>query len=161
MTAEGKAPFANPRNAPRQPAAEGPAGDRDRPLSMTVHGIGAREGWEPETQSGAYEQLAAWGLPVSSHAQVFDDLDGALGYIAHWGEHRHDVEHEIDGVVVKVDQVPLQRRLGRHQQRAALGDRPQVPPEEATTSCTTSGSTSAAPAASRRSPTWSRCRSAA
>jgi DNA ligase (NAD+) len=89
MTAEGKAPFANPRNA-----AAGSLRQKDprvtatAPLSMTVHGLGAREGWEPETQSGAYEQLAAWGLPVSSHAQVFDDLDGALGYIAHWGEHR-------------------------------------------------------------------------
>jgi len=134
MAAEGKAPFANPRNA-----AAGSLRQKDprvtatRPLSMTVHGLGAREGWEPETQSGAYDQLAAWGLPVSSHAQVFDDLDGVLGYIASWGEHRHDVEHEIDGVVVKVDQVPLQRRLGATSSAPRWAIAHKYPPEEATT----------------------------
>ena len=134
LTAEGRPPFANPRNA-----AAGSLRQKDprvtatRPLSLTVHGVGAREGWEPETQSGAYEQLAAWGLPVSAHAQVFDDLDGALGYIAHWGEHRHDVEHDIDGVVVKVDQVPLQRRLGATSSAPRWAIAHKYPPEEATT----------------------------
>ena len=104
-----------------------------RPLSLTVHGIGAREGWEPESQSAAYAQLGEWGLPVSRHAQVFDDLDGVLGYIAHWGEHRHDVEHDIDGVVVKVDQVPLQRRLGATSAAPRWAIAHKYPPEEATT----------------------------
>ena len=134
LVAESKAPFANPRNA-----AAGSLRQKDpritatRPLSLTVHGIGAREGWEPETQSAAYAQLARWGLPVSSHAQVFDDLDGALTYIARWGEHRHDVEHEIDGVVVKVDEVPLQRRLGATSSAPRWAIAHKYPPEEATT----------------------------
>ncbi len=134
LVAEGKAPFANPRNA-----AAGSLRQKDprvtatRPLSLTLHGIGAREGWEPASQSEAYARLASWGLPVSAYAQVFDDLDGALGFIAHWGEHRHDVAHEIDGVVVKVDQVPLQRRLGATSSAPRWAIAHKYPPEEATT----------------------------
>jgi DNA ligase (NAD+) len=134
LVAEGKAPFANPRNA-----AAGSLRQKDprvtatRPLSLTLHGIGAREGWEPESQSAAYQQLAGWGLPVSSRFEVFDDLEGVLGYIAHWGEHRHDVEHEIDGVVVKVDQVSLQRRLGATSKAPRWAIAHKYPPEEATT----------------------------
>jgi DNA ligase (NAD+) len=134
LVAEGKAPFANPRNA-----AAGSLRQKDprvtatRPLSLTLHGIGAREGWEPASQSGAYARLASWGLPVSAYAQVFDDLDGALGFIAHWGEHRHDVAHEIDGVVVKVDQVPLQRRLGATSSAPRWAIAHKYPPEEART----------------------------
>jgi DNA ligase (NAD+) len=134
LVADGKPPFANPRNA-----AAGSLRQKDprvtatRPLSLTLHGVGAREGWEPASQSEAYAQLAQWGLPVSPHAQVFDDLDGVLGYIAHWGEHRHDVEHDIDGVVVKVDQVPLQRRLGATSAAPRWAIAHKYPPEEATT----------------------------
>ncbi len=134
LVADGRAPFANPRNAAagslRQKDPRTTAG---RPLSLTLHGIGAREGWEPASQSEAYAQLARWGLPVSSRAEVFDDLDGVLGYIAHWGEHRHDVEHEIDGVVVKVDQVPLQRRLGATSSAPRWAIAHKYPPEEVTT----------------------------
>ena len=134
LVADGRAPFANPRNAAagslRQKDPRVTAG---RPLSLTLHGVGAREGWEPQTQSGAYEQLAAWGLPVSPYFEVFDDLDGVLGYIARWGEHRHDVTHEIDGVVVKVDQVPLQRRLGATSSAPRWAIAHKYPPEEATT----------------------------
>ncbi len=134
LVADGRPPFANPRNAAagslRQKDPRVTAG---RPLSLTLHGVGARAGWEPETQSGAYAQLAEWGLPVSRHAQVFDDLDGVLGYIAHWGEHRHDVEHDIDGVVVKVDQVALQRRLGATSSAPRWAIAHKYPPEEATT----------------------------
>jgi DNA ligase (NAD+) len=134
LVADGKPPFANPRNA-----AAGSLRQKDprvtatRPLTLTVHGIGAREEWEPQSQSAAYAQLAEWGLPVSSHIQVFDDLDGVLGYIAHWGEHRHDVEHEIDGVVVKVDQVALQRRLGATSSAPRWAVAHKYPPEEAVT----------------------------
>jgi DNA ligase (NAD+) len=134
LVAEGKPPFANPRNAAagslRQKDPRVTAG---RPLSLTLHGIGAREGWEPATLSEAYRQLAAWGLPVSSRFDVFDDLDGVLGYVAHWGEHRHDVEHEIDGVVVKVDQIALQRRLGATSKAPRWAIAHKYPPEEATT----------------------------
>ena len=136
LVTEGKAPFANPRNA-----AAGSLRQKDprvtatRPLSLTLHGIGARQGWEPEpgTQSGAYAQLRSWGLPVSGYFQVFDELEGVLGYIAHWGEHRHDVAHEIDGVVVKVDQLALQRRLGATSSAPRWAIAHKYPPEEATT----------------------------
>ncbi|MCW2614155.1 MAG: ligase, NAD-dependent [Frankiales bacterium] len=134
LVEDGRPPFANPRNA-----AAGSLRQKDpritasRPLSLTLHGIGAREGWEPASQSAAYAQLGEWGLPVSAYARVFDDLDGALGYIAHWGEHRHDVVHEIDGVVVKVDEVPLQRRLGATSSTPRWAIAHKYPPEEATT----------------------------
>ena len=131
---EGRAPFANPRNA-----AAGSLRQKDprvtatRPLSLTLHGIGAREGWEPASQSEAYARLGAWGLPVSPYFEVVDDLDGALEYIAHWGEHRHDVAHEIDGVVVKVDELPLQRRLGATSSTPRWAIAHKYPPEETTT----------------------------
>ncbi len=134
LVEQDRAPFANPRNS-----AAGSLRQKDprvtaaRPLSLILHGIGAREGFEPDTQSAAYEQLAAWGLPVSPHTRVHDDLDGVLAYIAYWGEHRHDVAHEIDGVVVKVDQIALQRRLGATSAAPRWAIAHKYPPEEATT----------------------------
>ena len=134
LVAEGRPPFANPRNA-----AAGSLRQKDprvtatRPLRLTLHGIGRREGWEPASQSEAYRQLGQWGLPVSSRFAVVDDLDGALSYIDRWGEHRHDVEHEIDGVVVKVDQLALQRRLGATSKAPRWAIAHKYPPEEATT----------------------------
>src|SRR5205814_4458717 len=83
-----------------------------RPLHLVVHGIGARTGFQPVSQSHAYEALKAWGLPTSDRWRVVPDLAGVSEYIGYYAEHRHDVEHEIDGVVVKVDQVSVQRRLG-------------------------------------------------
>ena len=134
LVAEDKSPFANPRNA-----AAGSLRMKDarvtasRPLRLTLHGIGERSGWDPPSQSEAYQQLAEWGLPVSARYEVFDDLEGVLGYIAHWGEHRHDVEHDIDGVVVKVDQIALQRRLGATSKAPRWAIAHKYPPEEATT----------------------------
>jgi DNA ligase (NAD+) len=134
LVEEGRAPFANPRNA-----AAGSLRQKDprvtatRPLSLTLHGIGAREGYEPPSQSEAYEQLQEWGLPVSSRYEVHEELAGAIRYIEHWGEHRHDVEHDIDGVVVKVDQVPLQRRLGATSKAPRWAIAFKYPPEEVTT----------------------------
>jgi DNA ligase (NAD+) len=134
LVADGKPPFANPRNAAAGSLRQkDPRVTASRPLSLTLHGVGARDGWEPESLSTAYRQLAAWGLPVSKRFEVFEDLDGALGYIAHWGEHRHDVEHDIDGVVVKVDQVALQRRLGATSKAPRWAIAHKYPPEEATT----------------------------
>lgn len=109
----GDKPFANPRNAAagslRQKDPKVTAG---RPLHMVVHGIGAREGLDVGSLSEAYELLRGWGLPVSPHVRVVDGLAGVREFIAHYGEHRHSVEHEIDGVVVKVDEIRLQGRLG-------------------------------------------------
>ncbi|WNI22310.1 NAD-dependent DNA ligase LigA [Streptomyces sp. ITFR-16] len=106
-------PFANPRNA-----AAGSLRQKDpkvtatRPLHMVVHGIGAREGFDIDCLSHAYELLHEWGLPTAKHNRVVDSLEGVREFIAYFGEHRHSVEHEIDGVVVKLDEIPLQGRLG-------------------------------------------------
>ncbi|MEU8702375.1 NAD-dependent DNA ligase LigA [Streptomyces sp. NPDC048680] len=106
-------PFANPRNAAagslRQKDPKVTAG---RPLHMVVHGIGAREGFDIDRLSHAYELLHEWGLPTAKYNKVVDSLDGVREFIAYFGEHRHSVEHEIDGVVVKLDEIPLQGRLG-------------------------------------------------
>lgn len=81
-------------------------------LHLTLHGIGAVSGLTIEQQSAGYELLATFGLPVSDRIRVVDDAEGVRAFIDFYGEHRHDVEHEIDGVVVKVDDRALQARLG-------------------------------------------------
>lgn len=109
----GDKPFANPRNA-----AAGSLRQKDpkvtatRPLHMVVHGIGARDGLEIARLSDAYELLHEWGLPTARHNKVVDSLGEVREFIAYFGENRHSVEHEIDGVVVKLDEIPLQGRLG-------------------------------------------------
>ncbi|MEU3395078.1 NAD-dependent DNA ligase LigA [Streptomyces filamentosus] len=109
----GDKPFANPRNA-----AAGSLRQKDpkvtatRPLHMVVHGIGAREGFEITRLSEAYELLHEWGLPTSTHNRVVGSLPEVREFIAYYGENRHSVAHEIDGVVVKLDEIPLQGRLG-------------------------------------------------
>ncbi len=134
LAAEGKALLVNPRNgAAGSLRQKDPRVTASRPLTMTIHGIGHCPGWEPASQSEAYVQLAEWGLPTSSRYDVVDDIDGALAYIAHWGEHRHDVEHDIDGVVVKVDQAALQRRLGATSKAPRWAIAHKYPPEEVTT----------------------------
>ena len=134
LVADGKAPFANPRNsAAGSLRQKDPRVTASRALRMIVHGIGARRGFDPETQSGAYERLAALGLPVSPRYEVFDDLADVRGYIARWGEHRHDIEHEIDGVVVKVDSLLLQRQLGSTSKAPRWAIAFKYPPEEVTT----------------------------
>lgn len=130
----GKTPFANPRNA-----AAGTLRMKDvsvtagRPLSMVCHGLGYREGFSPDRQSEAYDALAAWGLPTSDRAKVVDDLRGVEEFIAYYGEHRHDVSHDIDGVVVKVDQVDRQRRLGSTSRAPRWAIAWKYPPEEVIT----------------------------
>uniref|UniRef100_A0AAU2VPM9 DNA ligase n=1 Tax=Streptomyces sp. NBC_00008 TaxID=2903610 RepID=A0AAU2VPM9_9ACTN len=106
-------PFANPRNAAAGSLRQkDPKVTASRPLHMVVHGIGAREGFDIDCLSHAYELLQAWGLPTAKYNKVVDSLDGVREFIAHFGENRHSVEHEIDGVVVKLDEIPLQGRLG-------------------------------------------------
>jgi DNA ligase (NAD+) len=130
----GKAPFANPRNAAAGSLRQkDPRVTASRPLRMVVHGVGAREGFTPTRQSGSYESLRGWGLPVSERFRVVDDLAGVREYIAHYGTHRHDVEHEIDGVVVKVDEVGVQRRLGSTSRAPRWAIAFKYPPEEVTT----------------------------
>ncbi|MET9608022.1 NAD-dependent DNA ligase LigA [Streptomyces sp. NPDC006512] len=112
VEAEGK-PFANPRNAAAGSLRQkDPKVTASRPLHMVVHGIGAREGFEIERQSQAYELLREWGLPTARHNKVVSTLAEVRGFISAFGENRHSVEHEIDGVVVKLDEIALQGRLG-------------------------------------------------
>ncbi|MDT5282459.1 MAG: ligase, partial [Mycobacterium sp.] len=91
------------------------------------------EGFSPKTLHDAYRALKAWGLPVSEHTAQVKGMDAVTERIAYWGEHRHDVEHEIDGVVVKVDEVALQRRLGSTSRAPRWAIAYKYPPEEATT----------------------------
>jgi DNA ligase (NAD+) len=130
----GKAPFANPRNtAAGSLRQKDPRVTASRPLRMVVHGIGAGRGVSYDRQSQAYELLRAWGLPTAASAVVCKDLDAVRSYIEHYREHRHSVEHEIDGVVVKVDQLSLQRRLGSTSRAPRWAIAYKYPPEEVTT----------------------------
>ena len=134
LVAAGKAPFANPRNsAAGSLRTKDPKVSASRPLRMLCHGFGKRVGFEPTRQSQAYAALAAWGMPMSPHTVVLKTIDEVAAHVRHWGEHRHDIEHEIDGIVVKVDQVALQRRLGSTSRAPRWAIAFKYPPEEVTT----------------------------
>lgn len=134
LVAEGKPPFANPRNsAAGSLRQKNPAVTARRKLRMICHGIGHTEGFSPTSLHDAYRALGAWGLPVSEHTTKVSGVAEVAERIAYWGEHRHDVEHEIDGLVVKVDEVALQRRLGSTSRAPRWAVAYKYPPEEATT----------------------------
>ena len=134
LVEQGKAPFANPRSA-----ASGSVRQKDpkitavRPLRLVVHGLGARDGLAPATQSEAYAALKGWGLPTSDRWRVVDDLTGIREFIDYYAAHRHDLEHEIDGVVVKVDRWDIQRRLGATSKAPRWAIAYKYPPEEVNT----------------------------
>ncbi|HYY19620.1 MAG TPA: NAD-dependent DNA ligase LigA [Streptosporangiaceae bacterium] len=151
----GKAAFANPRNsAAGSLRQKDPKVTASRALDAILHGIGRVEGsageegisgeaagpgeeghleGAPDTQSGWYERLDSWGLPVSRLYKVVPDMDGVREYIAYYDEHRHDPPYEIDGVVVKVDQIALQRQLGSTSRAPRWAIAFKYPPEEVTT----------------------------
>ncbi len=136
--AAGEAPFANPRNsAAGSLRQKDPRVTASRPLRLICHGIGGLVwvGREQATarQSETYHLLESWGLPVSSRSRVVEDVAGVLEMVEYYGEHRHDVEHEIDGIVVKVDEVALQRRLGATSRAPRWAIAYKYPPEEVNT----------------------------
>ncbi|WP_106583365.1 NAD-dependent DNA ligase LigA [Murinocardiopsis flavida] len=131
---DGKPPFANPRNAAAGSLRQkDPRVSASRPLAMLCHGVGAHEGVRFTHQSHAYDLLKAWGLPVSDRTRVLPTLTEVHGYIDYYAEHRHDPEYEIDGVVVKVDDVAIQRRLGSTSRAPRWAIAYKYPPEEVTT----------------------------
>ncbi|MDG9704791.1 NAD-dependent DNA ligase LigA [Streptomyces sp. DH37] len=130
----GKPAFANPRNAAAGSLRQkDPKITAERPLHMVVHGIGAREGFDIDRLSHAYELLREWGLPTAAHNRVVGSVEGVREFIAHYGANRHSVEHEIDGVVVKLDEIPLQGRLGSTSRAPRWAIAWKYPPEEVNT----------------------------
>ncbi|OYN82419.1 NAD-dependent DNA ligase LigA [Mycolicibacterium sphagni] len=134
LVEEGKDPFANPRNsAAGSLRQKNPAVTARRRLRMICHGLGHTEGFTPATLHDTYLALKAWGLPVSDHTTQVAGLAAVQEKIAYWGERRHELEHEIDGIVVKVDDFALQRRLGATSRTPRWAVAYKYPPEEAQT----------------------------
>ena len=135
--------FANPRNTAagglrqqldKKEGLEREAGEaRLAALRLTVHGLGAWPDPPVGSQSEMYELLASWGLPTSRYMDVVDSIDEVAAYVEHHGEHRHDLEHEIDGIVVKVDSFAQQRALGSTSRAPRWAIAVKFPPEEVTT----------------------------
>ncbi|EFV13712.1 NAD-dependent DNA ligase LigA [Segniliparus rugosus] len=134
LVAEGKAPFANPRNsAAGSLRQKNPAITAKRKLAMLCHGLGATGGWSPATRSEAYQKLKDWGLPVSPYNTTLASPEAVLGHIRHWGERRHEVEYDIDGLVVKVEEMSLYARLGNTSRAPRWAIAYKYPPQEVQT----------------------------
>lgn len=141
--AAGEKVFANPRNAAsgslRQKAESKNAAqlqlmnNRLGRLRMLVHGIGAWPNPPVSAQSEVYGLLSEWGLPTSTHFRVFDGIDGVIGFIEHYGENRASVEHEIDGIVIKVDELALHDELGATSRAPRWATAFKYPPEQVNT----------------------------
>ena len=134
LIAQGKAPFANPRNS-----ASGSLRQKDssvtasRPLQMIVHGVGAFNDNSVKAQSDLYEQLTKWGLPTSSRYKVYKSAKEVKQYIQEFEAKRHTLEHEIDGVVVKVDEFSRQQSLGFTSRAPRWAIAYKYPPEQVNT----------------------------
>jgi DNA ligase (NAD+) len=134
LVADGKAPFANPRNS-----ASGSLRQKDsavtasRPLQMLVHGVGAWPEAPLKNQSELYELLKSWGLPTSDKYQVVKSIEEVIQYINSYQAKRHELEHEIDGVVIKVDSLEKQRALGYTARAPRWAIAFKYPPEQVNT----------------------------
>lgn len=134
LVEDGKAPFANPRNsAAGSLRQKNPAVTARRKLRMICHGIGRTDGFAPASLHDAYTALKAWGLPVAEQTARVRGLAAVEDRIGYWGEHRYEIDHEIDGVVVKVDDFALQRRLGTTSRAPRWAVAYKYPPQEAQT----------------------------
>ena len=130
----GKPLFANPRNcAAGSLRQKDPRITASRALDVVVHGVGASDGISFDSQSDAYAQLKALGLPTSSRFKVCKSRAEVLSFIENYNVHRHDVEHEIDGVVIKVDAIAEQKKLGFTSRAPKWAIAYKYPPEEVTT----------------------------
>jgi DNA ligase (NAD+) len=130
----GKALFANPRNsAAGSLRQKDPRVTASRPLSVVVHGVGSNDGLVFKNQSDAYGELKKLGLPTSDRFKVCGTREEVIEFIHFYNEHRHDVEHEIDGVVIKVDSIAEQRKLGFTSRAPKWAIAYKYPPEEVTT----------------------------
>jgi DNA ligase (NAD+) len=134
LTEQGGRPFANPRNAAAGSLRQkDPAVTASRPLRLWCHGVGLAEGRRFDRHSEALEYVQRAGLPVSPETELLGTLQEVFKYCQHWQDHRHDVDYEIDGVVVKVDQIPLQEELGATSKAPRWAIAYKFPPEERTT----------------------------
>ena len=130
----GKARFANPRNAAAGSLRQkDPKVSASRPLDVVVHGIGAANGISFDQQSAAYDLLKGWGLPTSNRFKVVKSRKEVVAFIQEYEKHRHDVEHEIDGVVIKVNEISIQNDLGFTSRAPKWAIAFKYPPEEVTT----------------------------
>jgi len=130
----GKPLFANPRNgAAGSLRQKDPRVTASRPLSVVIHGVGAREGISFDSQSAAYGRLKQFGLPTSESFKVCSSRKEVEKFISFYAKHRHDVEHEIDGVVIKVDGIAQQQQLGFTSRAPKWAIAYKYPPEEVTT----------------------------
>ena len=98
-------------------------------LKLVVHGIGALEGLDFKTQSKAYELLGDLGLPVATTTKVTKDLTSVKKFIQEFGDKRRDLSHEIDGVVVKVNDLEIQKKLGATSRTPRWAVAYKYPPE--------------------------------
>lgn len=131
---EGGKPFANPRNAAAGSLRQKNTEDvKKRKLRMICHGLGALDGFQPASQWGAYLALKAWGLPTSAYTEAVETAEEVVQKVEYWAEHRHDATHEMDGLVVKVDDRGSQRALGATSRAPRWAIAYKYPPEEVTT----------------------------
>jgi DNA ligase (NAD+) len=134
LTGNGGRPFANPRNAAAGSLRQkDPKVTSSRPLRLWCHGIGVAQGKRFERHSDSLDYLKDAGLPAAPTTERMETLEEVFSFCERWQAHRHDVDYEIDGVVVKVDQIPLQEELGATSKAPRWAIAYKFPPEERTT----------------------------
>ncbi len=131
---EGKATFSNARNlaagALRQKDVEAA---RDKPMAIYLHGLVRCDGRTFKRYSEALAYLAGLGLPVHPLSQRVATLEDAKGFVRMIRDKRHALDHEIDGVVLKVDEIAAQEELGATSKAPRWAVAYKLPPEQATT----------------------------